>query len=164
MIKVKRFFLELKVNPFKKIDVHCSIKIEKIKDFNLNKFFYKQVGADHYWRDRLIWLEKDWIKYVSKKNLSTFVLYLNDEPVGFYEQEYHPALNEMELINMGVLKEHRGKKFGSILLKHSIKTAFTPNLKRMWVHTCSLDHKFALKNYESKGFKIFKEEEISFVA
>ena len=65
---------------------------------------------------------------------------------------------------MGILKEYRGRKLGSILLKHSIITSFKINLKRMWVHTCSLDHKFALKNYESKGFKIFKKEEISFVA
>jgi len=34
----------------------------------------------------------------------------------------------------------------------------------MWVHTCSLDHKHALQNYKSKGFVIFKEEEIDFVA
>ena len=34
----------------------------------------------------------------------------------------------------------------------------------MWVHTCSLDHKHALQNYKSKGFEIFKEEEIDFVA
>ena len=37
-------------------------------------------------------------------------------------------------------------------------------LERMWVHTCSLDHKHALQNYKSKGFEIFKEEEIDFVA
>ena len=30
----------------------------------------------------------------------------------------------------------------------------------MWVHTCSLDHKHALQTYRSKGFEIFKEEEI----
>ena len=38
------------------------------------------------------------------------------------------------------------------------------NPHRMWVHTCSLDHKHALQNYKSKGFEIFKEEEIDFVA
>ena len=35
------------------------------------------------------------------------------------------------------------------------------NLKRVWVHTCSLDHKHALKNYLSRGMKIFKKETIS---
>ena len=84
--------------------------------------------------------------------------------MGFYEQEFHPAKNEMELINMGILKEFRGKKLGSILLMHSIQSSFKKKPKRMWVHTCSLDHEYALINYKSKGFEIFKEEEIDFVA
>ena len=60
--------------------------------------------------------------------------------------------------------EYRGNKLGSSLLSHSIISAFKKKPKRMWVHTCSLDHKHALQNYKSKGFKIFKEEEIDFVA
>ena len=84
--------------------------------------------------------------------------------VGYYEQEYHPDSNEVELINMGVLKEFRGLKLGSTLLNHAMASASRKNPNRMWVHTCSLDHKNALLNYKSKGFEIFKEEEIDFVA
>ena len=62
---------------------------------------------------------------------------------------------------MGILKEHQGKKFGSFLLKYIICEAFNKNVERIRVHTCSLDHKYALKNYLSKGFKIFKEETIN---
>jgi len=84
--------------------------------------------------------------------------------IGFYEQEYHPESNEIELINMGILREFRGLKLGSTLLNHAIASASRKNPNRMWVHTCSLDHKYALQNYRSKGFEIFKEEEIDFVA
>ena len=164
MIKVQRFYLELKSDPFKNIDFPKEIAIDKVKNIDLNKFFYKNIGIEHYWRDRLIWLEKDWIEYISNKNLSTFVLNINGKPAGFYEQEYHPIKKEMELINMGILKEFRGLKLGSALLNHAIVNSSRKNLNRMWVHTCSLDHKHALQNYKSKGFKIFKEEEIDFVA
>ena len=51
-----------------------------------------------------------------------------------------------------------------MLLNHAIASASRKNLNRMWVHTCSLDHKYALQNYKSRGFEIFKEEEIDFVA
>ena len=104
------------------------------------------------------------IKYVQNKNLETHILKKNKHLVGFYEQEYHPSSNEVELINMGVLKEFRGLKLGSTLLNHAIASASRKNPTRMWVHTCSLDHKHALQNYKSKGFEIFKEEEIDFVA
>ena len=88
---------------------------------------------------------------------------INDNLVGFYEQEFHKDKNEMELIQMGILKEYQGNKLGSFLLKHIIQETFSRDIERLWVHTCSLDHKHALNNYLSKELTIFKEEEIDFV-
>ena len=42
-------------------------------NFQLNKFFYKNVGKKHKWIDRLVWTETQWINYVSNKNVSTFI-------------------------------------------------------------------------------------------
>ena len=168
MPKIQRYFLEIKIENKKDLNLDLNfeknLSLEKKEDFNINRFFYKEVGKEHFWRDRLIWTDKDWIKYVSNKNLETWVMKNDNELVGFYEKEFHPLKNEIELINMGVLKKFRGKELGSILLKHAIKTSFKLKPHRIWVHTCSLDHKFALNNYQSKGFKIFKQEEIDFVA
>ena len=165
--RVKRYFLEIIdfSNPIElNIPENYHILLDDKKKFELNKFFYKQIGADHYWRDRLIWSDKEWLKYSQNKNLETHIIKKAEDLVGFYEQEYHPGSNEVELINMGILKEFRGLKLGSTLLNHAIASASRKNPNRMWVHTCSLDHKHALQNYRSKGFEIFKEEEIDFVA
>ena len=164
MPQVKRFFLEIK----KKISLNQSptfpkkIKIDSEKDININKFFYRQIGRDHFWRDRLLWSDKEWHNYVDNINLETGVMKLNEELIGFYEQEFHKSKDEIELIQMGILKENQGKKFGSFLLEYIIYKAFEKGVERIWVHTCSLDHKHALDNYLSKGFKIFKEETINF--
>ena len=167
MLKVTRYFLELKSNEIEigKVDLpqNVSIFINEKKKYEINKFFYKQVGADHYWRDRLVWTDKEWLNYVSNNNFETWILKKNKEIIGFYEQEFHPSSNEVELINMGILKDNRGQKLGSTLLLHAISNAFNKNPNRMWVHTCSLDHKHALNNYLAKGFKIFKEEQIDFI-
>ena len=166
--KIRRYFLELKDIDLKRLNTKVlepfKIFLSSQKDFKINKFFYKQIGREHYWRDRLLWSDSEWLKYASNANLETWILSKGDDLVGFYEQEYHHDINEVELINMGVLKEHRGNKLGSALLNHSIASAFKKKPKRMWVHTCSLDHRYALQNYRSKGFKVFKEEEINFVA
>ena len=165
--RVKRYFLEIKdfSNPIElNIPENYQIILDDKKNFELNKFFYKQIGVDHYWRDRLIWSDKEWLNYAENKNLETHILKQGEDLVGFYEQEYHSDSNEVELINMGILKEFRGLKLGSALLNHAIASASRKNPDRMWVHTCSLDHKYALQNYQSKGFEIFKEEEIDFVA
>ena len=166
MAKVKRFFLEIKKKQFlnkppiffKQTEVY----LDKEKDININKFFYKQIGKDHFWRDRLLWSDKEWHKYVSNINLETGIMKFEKDLIGFYEQEFHKEKNEIELIQMGVLKEHQNKKFGSFLLKYIIYKAFDKKVDRVWVHTSSLDHKHALDNYLSKGFKIFKEETINF--
>ena len=75
--RVKRYFLEIKSFSSKiNLNLADNYKIVLIKksDYQLNRFFYKQIGADHYWRDRLIWTDKEWIKYVSNNNLETYVL------------------------------------------------------------------------------------------
>ena len=167
MTKVKRFFLEIKKKQFlgkiPSFPKQIQIYLNEEKDININKFFYRKIGKDHFWRDRLLWSDKEWHKYVDNLNLETGVMKFKEELIGFYEQEFHKAKNEIELIQMGIIEEHHGKKFGSFLLEHIIHKAFANNVERVWVHTCSLDHKHALDNYLSKGFKTFKEEIINFV-
>ena len=43
-------------------------------NFQLNKFFYKNIGKKHKWVDRLTWSEEKWINYVSSKNVNSYVL------------------------------------------------------------------------------------------
>tara|TARA_B110000967_G_C18731310_1_gene482723 strand:+ start:376 stop:885 length:510 start_codon:yes stop_codon:yes gene_type:complete len=166
MPKVQRFFLELKKKTKQNESItfpkNVKIYIETKKNININKFFYRQIGKDHFWRDRLLWSDKEWEKYINNKNLETGIMTFDGELIGFYEQEFHQTRNEIELIQMGILKEYQSKKFGSFLLKHIIKQAFNKNIERLRVHTCSLDHRHALDNYLSKGFTVFKEETITF--
>ena len=167
MPKVQRFFLELKKNKKQNQKIifykDPKISIEIDKDININKFFYRQVGKDHFWRDRLLWSDNEWKNYMNNKNLEIGIMRTKDNLVGFYEQEFHEEKNEIELIQMGILKEYQGKKLGSYLLKYIIQKTLNQNIKRLWVHTCSLDHKYALNNYLSKGLKIYKQEEINFI-
>ena len=55
-------------------------------------------------------------------------------------------------------EEYFGRKLGGFLLSEAIKNSFTLGCLRVSVHTCSLDHKNALKNYIARGMKIFKTE------
>ena len=86
-----------------------------------------------------------------------------DNFAGYFEIIFHHDNNETEIAYLGLLEEYQNKKLGSYLLSSAIKNSFLENQKRVWVHTCSLDHKHALDNYLSKGFKTFKEETINFI-
>ena len=127
-------------------------------NFQLNRFFYKNIGKKHKWIDRLVWTEAQWIDYVSNKNVKTYVFKFKDDLAGFFELISHNEKKEVEIAYFGLLEEFHNKKLGSYLLSQAIKKSFTENINRVWVHTCTLDHKNALKNYISRGMKIFKTE------
>ena len=44
------------------------------------------------------------------------------------------------------------------MLSEAIRLGFLEKVKRVWVHTCSLDHPNAILNYQARGMKIFKNE------
>ena len=129
-------------------------------NFHLNKFFYKNIGKKHKWIDRLIWTETQWIDYVSSEKVETYILKYKDDLAGFFELISHTEKYEIEIAYLGLLEEFQNKKLGSYLLTQAIKKSLKENISRVWVHTCSLDHKNALHNYIARGMKIFKKETV----
>ena len=160
--KIYRNYLEIKslsqLKEVKKPSENYFIEIADQKDFQLNKFFYKNIGKNCQWVDRLVWTDLNWIEYVSNKNFSTYVLKEKNEVVGYYESLFNENNKEAEIVYFGILEEYFGKKLGGYLLSEAIKNSFILGAKSVWVHTCSLDHKNALKNYLARGMKIFKTE------
>ena len=80
---------------------------------------------------------------------------------GYFELILNKKKKETEIAYLGLLKEYQNKKLGSFLLTSAIKNSFSKNTNRVWVHTCSLDHKNALNNYISRGMRIYKTESVS---
>ena len=166
MINVERNFLEirdvknLKINPTKKI----KFLVKKINpDFQLNKFFYKQVGKKHRWLDRLNWSDEKWIRYISNKNLDTYIISDSENLVGFFELLNNPHLSETEISYFGLLEEYIGRGIGGYALSVAIRKSFEKDIKRVWLHTCTLDHPNALKNYIARGMTVFKKENINII-
>ncbi len=156
---IERFYLEIKSIKNLKIKIvpsdNFTIKEASKNNFDLNKFFYKQIGKKHQWVDRLIWLDKNWMDYISNKNLKTFILQKNNEYIGYFELIFHK--NDCEIAYFGILEEHIGRGYGGFLLSEALKIGLK-NSNRVWVHTCTLDHPNAIENYKSRGMKIFKTE------
>ena len=164
--EVKRNYLEItSLNELKegnKPTKDYSLNLIDPVDFQLNKFFYKNIGKKHKWIDRLAWSEEKWITYVSSKNVNTYVLKHKDDLVGFFELILHQENKEIEIAYFGILEEYQNKKLGSFLLSEAIRESFhKKSVERVWLHTCSLDHKNALNNYLARGMKIFKTEIIN---
>ena len=160
--KIFRYYLELKsLEDFKEVKKPLEdYFVEQInpKDFQLNKFFYKNIGKKYQWVDRLVWTDLDWSKYVSDEKVFTYILKIKDEIAGYFELLLNKDKKEVEIAYFGILEEYFGKKMGGYLLSEAIKISFSMGCLRVKVHTCSLDNPNALLNYISRGMQVFKEE------
>ena len=62
--EVKRYYLEISslndLKEGKKPTEDYSLNLVDPVDFQLNKFFYKNIGKKHKWVDRLVWSEEKW--------------------------------------------------------------------------------------------------------
>ena len=163
MIKeIKRQYLEIKslksLVPVSKPNYKCKVSLIETPDFQLNLFFYKQIGKKHRWIDRLLWSDKQWVSYLNNPNVNTYILKDGDEMVGYFELIQEKNKKETEIAYFGILENFHGKKYGGYLLSEAIRFSLSNGSNRVWVHTCSLDHKNALQNYQARGMEIFKSE------
>jgi GNAT superfamily N-acetyltransferase len=124
----------------------------------LNRWFYETVGKDWKWTDRLVWTEDDWNRYVHRPTLQTWVGKYRGQTAGYFELECQPEGN-VEIAYFGLLPEFVGRGLGAPLLTAAVQRAWQlPDVRRVWVHTCTNDHPAALSNYECRGFRIYKKE------
>jgi ribosomal protein S18 acetylase RimI-like enzyme len=163
---IDRFYLHL-ISRNDLILSNCKEKnleviLEKEPTVDFCKFLYKEVGRDFFWRDRLKWSDQDWLNYISNDSFKLYILKKNNELAGYYELFYDPKIPSMEIPYFGIFKEFFGKGIGGFLLTDAILTSFNQNINKVWVHTCTLDHPNALKNYLARGMKIFRTEKIFF--
>jgi GNAT superfamily N-acetyltransferase len=126
----------------------------------LGRFLYTAVGGDWYWRDRLRWSYEQWLRWLSRPEVETWVAYESGTPAGYFELELQPEA-VVEITYFGLLPQFAGKGLGGYLLSQAAARAWQlrPVVRRVWVHTCSLDHAGALPNYLARGFTVFQEEE-----
>ncbi|MBI1368641.1 MAG: GNAT family N-acetyltransferase [Planctomycetes bacterium] len=124
-------------------------------DGAVNDRFYRRVGANWLWKDRLSWSMSDWHAYARREGLSTWIARLDDDEVG-YAELHDDAAGSVQLCYFGLLPEHIGRGLGRRMLDDVLKIAWAlPGTRRVWLHTCTNDHPHALSNYQARGFEIY---------
>ena len=124
----------------------------------LNRFLYTAVGADWWWYSRLPWDHARWLAYLDRPELETWVAYVSGTPAGYFELERQEG-GDIELAYFGLLPGFIGQGLGGALLTAAIARGWAMGARRVWVHTCDLDHPQALRNYQTRGFRVFRVEQ-----
>ena len=142
----------------KEISRDICVAEAKVKDFHFNRYLYQHVGEAWQWTDKLQISDEEWITYAESEELRTWVAYIDGSIAGYFELQKQSA-GDVELCYFGLTPKFLGLGIGGYLLTEAIEQAwYIEGTKRVWLHTCSLDHPSALANYLARGFKIYKTE------
>ena len=123
------------------------------------RFLYTAIGGEWYWTDRLPWSRADWVAHLARTDIETWVAYLGGAPCGFFELQHEPG-PDVQIQYFGLFRDFFGRGIGGPLLTAALERAWSSQPRRVWVHTCTLDHAAALPNYESRGFRVYNRESI----
>ena len=67
---------------------------------------------------------------------------------------------EVEIAYFGLIPEYVGRGFGKYLIAWGLARAWSYRPRRVWLHTCSLDHPRALGVYQRAGLEVYHREEV----
>jgi GNAT superfamily N-acetyltransferase len=121
----------------------------------LQLFFYRAVGGAYHWTDKISWSRAQWLAACQRWELH--VLYVNGTTAGYFNLEPQGE-DGVEILYFGLLPDFAGQGLGAHLLSVAVTRARTLGATRVHLNTCSLDGPQALRNYEARGFKVYKTE------
>lgn len=143
--------------PSRRYDPDFDISQIQLSSPTLSRHLYTAVGGPWHWHERLTWTEQKWLAYLDRPEQETWVGYFKKRTAGYFELERQPR-GSVELVYFGLMPDFIGKGLGGLLLSAAVRRSWQMGARRVWVHTCTLDHHHALRNYLSRGFRVFKEE------
>src|SRR5262245_12132539 len=120
---------------------------------------YDAVGKKFHWLSRRKMSDEALAALLGDPRNELHVLHVEDTPAGFAELDRRQA-QEIELVQFGLEADFIGQGLGKWFLQWTIDKAWSYEPKRLWLHTCTLDHSAALPNYRKAGFVLFKQETI----
>jgi GNAT superfamily N-acetyltransferase len=124
---------------------------------------HDRIAAPHHWSS-LTWSDAEWDEYVSRPGLHRWLAWVGAEVAGLLAVQAHSS-GDAEIDMFGLVPEYVGRGFGAHLLTVSTELAWglggvggSGRAARVWLHTSSLDHPHALRNYERRGFRRLRTE------
>ena len=124
------------------------------------RYLYDTVGADWDWYERRRLPDEALAAIVHDDAVEVFVLYVRGVPAGYAELDRRVE-GEVEIAYFGLIPDYIGRGLGPALLDWALERAWSYCPRRVWLHTCSLDHPKALAVYRSAGFEVYDREVVS---
>jgi ribosomal protein S18 acetylase RimI-like enzyme len=129
----------------------------------LYRLCYRTVGEAFHWRDRWDWTDKQIDNHLRDPANRLYVATRaagkkQVQLAGWYELRRVSEDDSVEIAYFGIVAAEFGRGFGKHLLSRAVHDAWALGPRRVWLHTCTLDHPNALPNYVARGFTPYRTE------
>jgi GNAT superfamily N-acetyltransferase len=121
------------------------------------RFLYLAVGEMWTWFVRRAISDEELLRVLRDPRVEVNVLWVEGTPAGYAELDRRAA-PDIEVAYFGLMPEFIGRGLGGYLLDWAIRHAWRDGPRRLWLHTCDLDHPRALGFYQQLGFRIYDRQ------
>jgi len=118
---------------------------------------YRRIGTDLLWFSALTRSGEELARKIGHPGVEVYAYTLDGIDEGLLELDFRQP-GECELAFFGLTPKTVGTGAGRYLMSHAIEKAWSRDIARFWLHTCTLDHPNALPFYLRSGFTAYKRQ------
>lgn len=150
--------LEMRARPKPRLMAPANFRLTRWKAPSSDRYraLFRRVGEPWMWFSRLVLAEDELIRIIHDPAVE---IYAVEDPrgieIGILELDLRQP-EEVEISFLGLVPELAGKGHGNWLMAQALSLGWRKDIRRMWVHTCTLDHPGALSLYRRHGFTPFE--------
>lgn len=151
--------LEMTAPPARRADPPGAWTLRKVAAPALPWYrdLFRRVGEEWLWFSRARMNDAELAAIVRAPDIEVYALVANGRDEGLLELDFREP-GQCELVYFGVTAGLIGTGAARFLMNRALEIAWARDLRRVWVHTCTLDHPSALAFYQRSGFRPFRRQ------
>lgn len=128
--------------------------VDPAPDVEAYRGLFAEIGGPWLWFSRLALSREDLAALLADPRVEVGYVLADGRRVGLVELDFRRE-GEAELAFFGFVPEWTGRGLGRAAMEWALDRAFSRPIRRLFVHTCTLDHPAALPFYLKAGFRAF---------
>jgi len=151
--------LEMTTPPARRDDPPGAWSLRKVDTPALDWYrdLFRRVGEDWLWFSRARMTDTDLAAIINAPGIEIYALAVDGRDEGLLELDFRQP-GQCELVYFGVTSGLIGTGAARFLMNRALERAWSNDVRRVWVHTCTFDHPSAVAFYQRSGFRPFRRQ------
>jgi GNAT superfamily N-acetyltransferase len=151
--------LEMTARPVLPPDPAGAWSLRRVETPGLDWFreLYRRIGEQWLWFSRLQISDAQLAAMLHSPHAEIYALVHEGRDEGVLHLDFSEP-GQCEISLFGVTAKLIGSGAGRFLMNRALELAWSRQVNRVWVHTCTFDHPAALAFYRRSGFRPFRRQ------